>query len=170
MLTQCIVCTWSLSCTAAHLGLGGLSNELENLIPVNTVFTSHSSSNPALSAFPVCSELRATREVGLLLTPKVLPAEHKEVGGQRRRRADEEGMGAKEAEEDAAPHAEHRTKKKTSKEVCFSVLPDKYQPLIEEEEEETPEERRKRKEEKKSKKKEKYKRTWAGRCGSAGAA
>ncbi|XP_010749805.1 uncharacterized protein C1orf115 [Larimichthys crocea] len=67
-------------------------------------------------------------------------------------------MGAQEKEEeDAAPSAEKK-QQKTSKEVYFSVLPDKYEPLIEEVEEETPEERRKRKEEKKRKKKQRYKR------------
>ncbi|KAM7365826.1 hypothetical protein PAMP_016728 [Pampus punctatissimus] len=67
-------------------------------------------------------------------------------------------MGAQEGEH-AAPPAE-KTHQKTSKEVFFSVLPDKYEPLIEEveeETEETEEERKRRKEEKKSKKKKKYK-------------
>ncbi|XP_068458099.1 uncharacterized protein C1orf115 homolog [Clinocottus analis] len=64
-------------------------------------------------------------------------------------------MGAQEKEEDAAPSPEK--KEKNSKEVFFSVLPDRYDPLIEEEEEETPEERRKRKEETKRRKKKKYK-------------
>ncbi|XP_076026840.1 required for drug-induced death protein 1-like [Genypterus blacodes] len=65
-------------------------------------------------------------------------------------------MGAQEEEEDEAPSA---MKRRTQKDVHFSVLPDKYEPLIEEEEEEeeTPQERRRRKEEKKRKKKEKYK-------------
>lgn len=55
---------------------------------------------------------------------------------------------------------EDSTRHKTSKEVHFCVLPDKYEPLIEEEEEgseETSEKRRRRKEEKKKKKKQKYK-------------
>nr|XP_020516967.1 uncharacterized protein C1orf115-like [Labrus bergylta] len=68
-------------------------------------------------------------------------------------------MGAQE--EDAAPPVSKKHQK-TSKEVYFSVLPDRYEPLIEEEEEEeeeeeTAEERRRRKEEKKRKKKKKYK-------------
>lgn len=63
-------------------------------------------------------------------------------------------MGAHEEEEDEAPSAR---KRRTQKDVHFSILPDKYEPLIEEEEqEETPQERRRRKE-KKRKKKEKYK-------------
>ncbi|XP_053170528.1 required for drug-induced death protein 1 [Scomber japonicus] len=70
-------------------------------------------------------------------------------------------MGAQEGDDSSAPPAERKTRQKTSKEVYFSVLPDKYEPLIEEEEEEeeeeTPEERKKRKEEKKRKKKKKYK-------------
>ncbi|KAM6958078.1 required for drug-induced death protein 1-like [Tautogolabrus adspersus] len=68
-------------------------------------------------------------------------------------------MGAQEKEEDAAPPVSKKHQK-TSKEVYFSVLPDRYEPLIEEEEEEeeeTAEERRRRKEEKKRKKKKKYK-------------
>ncbi|XP_071335741.1 required for drug-induced death protein 1-like [Trachinotus anak] len=67
-------------------------------------------------------------------------------------------MGAQEKEEEVAPPA--GKKQKTSKEVYFSVLPDRYEPLIEEveeEREETLEEKRKRKEEKKRKKKKKYK-------------
>ncbi|XP_040887963.1 uncharacterized protein C1orf115-like [Toxotes jaculatrix] len=68
-------------------------------------------------------------------------------------------MGAQEkTEEEAAPPA--GKKQKTSKEIYFSVLPDRYEPLIEEveeEREETPEERRKRKEEEKKRKKRKYK-------------
>ncbi|XP_044200372.1 uncharacterized protein C1orf115 homolog [Thunnus albacares] len=67
-------------------------------------------------------------------------------------------MGAQEGEDAAQPAG--KTRQKTSKEVYFSVLPDKYEPLIEEveeEREETPEERKKRKEEKKRKKKKKYK-------------
>jgi len=51
-----------------------------------------------------------------------------------------------------------RKPNKSSKEVYFAVLPDKYEPLLEEEDdEESPEERRRRKEEKKRKKREKYK-------------
>lgn len=67
-------------------------------------------------------------------------------------------MGAQEKEEDAAPAG--RKPQKTSKEVYFSVLPDRYEPLIEEaeeEREETAEERRRRKEEKRKKKKQRYK-------------
>ncbi|CAB1425384.1 unnamed protein product [Pleuronectes platessa] len=87
-------------------------------------------------------------------------------GAERRRRnsatAEEEGgMGQqeekkKEEEEEGAASPPGK-KQKSSKEVYFSVLPDKYEPLIEEEERETPEERRKRKEEKKRKKQRKYK-------------
>lgn len=85
-------------------------------------------------------------------------------GGQGRKRrnlADEEerGMGAQEKEEDTAPLA-GKKQQKTSKEVYFCILPDKYEPLIEEvedEREETPEERSKRKDEKREKKKQKYK-------------
>lgn len=68
-------------------------------------------------------------------------------------------MGAQEKEEDAAPLA-GKKQQKTSKEVYFCILPDKYEPLIEEveeEREETPEERSKRKDEKRKKKKQKYK-------------
>lgn len=68
-------------------------------------------------------------------------------------------MGAQEKEEDAAPPA-GKKQQKTSKEVYFCILPDKYEPLIEEveeEREETPEERSKRKEERRKKKKQKYK-------------
>ncbi|XP_018516874.1 uncharacterized protein C1orf115 [Lates calcarifer] len=68
-------------------------------------------------------------------------------------------MGAQEKKEEVAAPPGGK-KQKTSKEVYFSVLPDRYEPLIEEveeEREETPEERRKRKEEKKRKKKKKYK-------------
>ncbi|XP_028999105.1 required for drug-induced death protein 1 [Betta splendens] len=53
-----------------------------------------------------------------------------------------------------------RKQQKTSKDVFFSILPDKYEPLIEEVEEdreETAEQKRKRKEEKKRRKKKKYK-------------
>ncbi|XP_026205746.1 uncharacterized protein C1orf115 homolog [Anabas testudineus] len=69
------------------------------------------------------------------------------------------GMGEQEQKDKAAPSA-GKKQQKTSKEVFFSVLPDKYEPLIEEleeEKEETAEERRKRKEEKKRKKKKKFK-------------
>ncbi|XP_033933640.1 required for drug-induced death protein 1-like [Pseudochaenichthys georgianus] len=66
-------------------------------------------------------------------------------------------MGAQDQEEEAAVPTETKKKKQTSKEVCFSVLPDRYEPLIEEEEEETQEERRKRKEEKKRRKTKRYK-------------
>ncbi|KAM6893163.1 required for drug-induced death protein 1-like [Lycodopsis pacificus] len=87
------------------------------------------------------------------------------------RRSEEKGemrnieMGAqeeenqKEEEEEAVPPAEKKKKQqKNSKEVFFSVLPDRYEPLIEEvEEEETPEERTRRKEEKKRKRRKKFK-------------
>lgn len=71
----------------------------------------------------------------------------------------EQGMGEQQQTDEAAPST-GKKQQKTSKEVYFSVLPDKYEPLIEEveeEKEETTEERRKRKEEKKRKKKQKYK-------------
>ncbi|XP_069377652.1 required for drug-induced death protein 1-like [Paralichthys olivaceus] len=65
----------------------------------------------------------------------------------------------REEEEEEGAASPLGKKQKSSREVYFSVLPDKYEPLIEEaeEERETPEERRKRKEEKKRKKKRKYK-------------
>lgn len=68
-------------------------------------------------------------------------------------------MGAQEADEEEAAPTVKKKHQKTSKEVYFAVLPDRYEPLIEEEEDEdeTEEERRKRKEEKKRKKKKKYK-------------
>lgn len=70
-------------------------------------------------------------------------------------------MGAQEKEEEAAP-LPGKKQQKSAKEVYFSILPDRYEPLIEEveeeeEREETAEERRKRKEEKKRKKKKRYK-------------
>lgn len=67
-------------------------------------------------------------------------------------------MGAQEQEEDSAP-SEGKRQQKSSKEVYFCVLPDKYEPLIEEEEEdkETEEERRSRKQKKKQKRRNKYK-------------
>lgn len=68
-------------------------------------------------------------------------------------------MGTQEKTDEVAPPV-GRKQQKMSKEVYFSVLPDKYEPLIEEveeEREETPEERRKRKEEKKKRRKKKYK-------------
>ncbi|XP_030609072.1 protein PXR1 isoform X1 [Archocentrus centrarchus] len=68
-------------------------------------------------------------------------------------------MGAQErAEEAGAPSVEKKLQK-TSKEVYFCILPDKYEPLIEDDEEteETAEERRRRKEEKKRKRKKTYK-------------
>lgn len=53
---------------------------------------------------------------------------------------------------------EHGAQRRTSKQVYFSILPDKYEPLIEEGGgEEAAEERRKRMEEKRKKKKLKYK-------------
>ncbi|XP_029942447.1 uncharacterized protein C1orf115-like [Salarias fasciatus] len=64
-------------------------------------------------------------------------------------------MGAPD-QEGRAPSADSRPPK-TSKEVYFAVLPDKYEPLIEEVEEETAEDRKRRKEEKKERKKKKYK-------------
>lgn len=73
-------------------------------------------------------------------------------------------MGAQDQEDSTVAVAPPARKKpqRTSKEVQFAVLPDKYEPLIEEveeeeEEQETEEERRKRKEEKKSRKKRRYK-------------
>lgn len=70
-------------------------------------------------------------------------------------------MGAQDQEDSTAAPPARKKPQKTSKEVQFAVLPDKYEPLIEEveeeEEQETEEERRKRKEEKKSRKKRKYK-------------
>ncbi|CAN9498298.1 unnamed protein product [Ophioblennius macclurei] len=65
-------------------------------------------------------------------------------------------MGASDKEEERAPSADSR-QLKTSKEVYFCVLPDKYEPLIEEVEEETAEDKKRRKELKKEKKKKKYK-------------
>lgn len=52
-----------------------------------------------------------------------------------------------------------KKQQKSSKEVYFSILPDKYEPLIEEVEEkkETEEEKRKRKDEKKQKRKKRCK-------------
>ena len=69
-------------------------------------------------------------------------------------------MGAQDEKEDGAPSAA-KNKEKTSKEVHFCILPDKYEPLIEEDNEESElieEERKRRKEEKKVKRKKKYKR------------
>ncbi|XP_071780973.1 uncharacterized protein LOC139931378 [Centroberyx gerrardi] len=66
-------------------------------------------------------------------------------------------MGEDDSPGSSAPSA---GKHKTSKEVYFSFLPEKYEPLIEEveeEREETPQERRRRKEQKERRKKEKYK-------------
>ncbi|XP_008323580.1 uncharacterized protein C1orf115 [Cynoglossus semilaevis] len=66
-------------------------------------------------------------------------------------------MGAEEKEEEVAPApslpAAGVKKQKSSKEVYFSVLPDRYVPLIEEEEEE----HRRRKKEKKKRKQKKWK-------------
>ncbi|XP_042080910.1 uncharacterized protein C1orf115 homolog [Haplochromis burtoni] len=74
----------------------------------------------------------------------------------RRRKSDdrEEGMGAQEREEEDASSV-GRKLQKTSKEVYFSVLPDKYEPLIEddEEREETAEEKKRKKEARKKKRK-----------------
>ena len=71
-------------------------------------------------------------------------------------------MGAKEPGDKTEPSSSpFKSKLKTSKDVHFSVLPDKYEPLVEErdeeEEREDAEERQRRKEEKKRKKKMKYK-------------
>lgn len=89
-------------------------------------------------------------------TPKVPLPESQTGQKEGKAVAEDGGMGAQEQEEDAAPPAERRPQK-SSKEVYFSVLPDRYEPLIEEVEEETEEERRNRKEEKKRKKKRRYK-------------
>ncbi|XP_047211775.1 protein PXR1-like [Girardinichthys multiradiatus] len=74
-------------------------------------------------------------------------------------------MGAQEQEEAEAP-LEGKKQQKTSKEVYFCVLPDKYEPLIEESEErdETEEERRRRKEEKKRKRKKRCKKCRKNIC------
>ncbi|XP_024144999.1 uncharacterized protein C1orf115 isoform X2 [Oryzias melastigma] len=73
-------------------------------------------------------------------------------------------MGAEEQEEDVtAPSSGREKQQKSAKEVYFSILPDKYEPLIEEE---TEEERRRRKEEKKKKRKKKYK-TYRKNAGKA---
>ncbi|XP_004565659.1 required for drug-induced death protein 1 [Maylandia zebra] len=63
-------------------------------------------------------------------------------------------MGAQEREEEDASSV-GRKLQKTSKEVYFSVLPDKYEPLIEddEEREETAEEKKRKKEARKKKRK-----------------
>lgn len=68
-------------------------------------------------------------------------------------------MGAQEQEEEARAPLEGKKQQKTSKDVYFCVLPDKYEPLIEESEErdEAEEERRRRKEEKKGKRKKRCK-------------
>lgn len=71
-------------------------------------------------------------------------------------------MGTKEPEGETQPSSSpSKSKLKTSKDVHFCVLPDKYEPLVEErdeeEEREDAEERRRRKEEKKRKKKMRYK-------------
>ncbi|TNM94086.1 uncharacterized protein C1orf115-like [Takifugu rubripes] len=77
---------------------------------------------------------------------------------ERRGAVEEDGrMGAQTKKEAAGSTA---SKQKCSKEVYFSILPDRYEPLIEEVEqdiEESAEEKRKRKEEKKRKKKQRYK-------------
>ncbi|XP_014906586.1 protein PXR1-like [Poecilia latipinna] len=74
-------------------------------------------------------------------------------------------MGAEEQEEAAAP-LEAKKQQKTSKDVYFCVLPDKYEPLIEEgeEEDEGGEERRRRKEEKKRKRKKRCKKCRKNIC------
>lgn len=64
-------------------------------------------------------------------------------------------MGAEEQGDAGAP-LEGKKAQKTSKDVYFCVLPDKYEPLIEESEE-AEEERRRRKEEKKVKRKKRCK-------------
>lgn len=72
-------------------------------------------------------------------------------------------MGVQNQEDStvAATPLARKKPQRTSKEVQFAVLPDKYEPLIEEveeeEEQETEEERKRRKEEKKSRKKRRYK-------------
>uniref|UniRef100_A0A3Q2QMD8 Uncharacterized protein n=1 Tax=Fundulus heteroclitus TaxID=8078 RepID=A0A3Q2QMD8_FUNHE len=80
-------------------------------------------------------------------------------------------MGAQEQEEAGAP-LEGTKQQKTSKDVHFCVLPDKYEPLIEESEEteEAEEDRRRRKEEKKRKRKKRCKKSlrFSWRCLLAG--
>lgn len=67
-------------------------------------------------------------------------------------------MGASpQQQEEQTPINSPKSKHKTSKDVHFCVLPDKYEPLIEERDDEDSEERRRRKEEKKRKNKIKYK-------------
>lgn len=68
-----------------------------------------------------------------------------------KRSAEQSGPRAGSPSENPPPR-----KNKTSKEVYFALLPDKYEPLIEDAEEETEEERRLRKE-KKMRRKEKHK-------------
>ncbi|XP_061571757.1 required for drug-induced death protein 1-like [Cololabis saira] len=75
----------------------------------------------------------------------------------------ERGMGAQEETEDGASSAGTKREKreKTSKDVHFCILPDKYEPLIEEDGEEKElieEERIRRKEDKRQKRRKKYKR------------
>ncbi|XP_056445176.1 required for drug-induced death protein 1-like [Gadus chalcogrammus] len=68
------------------------------------------------------------------------------------------GSAAGEEAPSDGSEAGPRKANKSSKEVYFAVLPDKYQPLLEEEEEESEEQRWRRKEEKRRKKREKHKR------------
>lgn len=96
--------------------------------------------------------------VGLRLLPqssKGLKRRWKEQ--QRKEKNQTDKMGAEEKEEEVAPApslpAAGVKKQKSSKEVYFSVLPDRYVPLIEEEEEE----HRRRKKEKKKRKQKKWK-------------
>lgn len=64
-------------------------------------------------------------------------------------------MDTEEETTDALPGT--KTRQKTSKDVHFSFLPEKYEPLIEDEDERETQERRRRKEEKKKRKKRRYK-------------
>ncbi|XP_072307132.1 required for drug-induced death protein 1-like [Eucyclogobius newberryi] len=70
-------------------------------------------------------------------------------------------MGGLEPQDQPVPATSSKSKMKTSKDVHFCVLPDKYEPLVEERNEEEmmedTEERRRRKEERKRKKKNRYK-------------
>ncbi|KAM4538615.1 uncharacterized protein V3H82_024227 [Fundulus diaphanus] len=74
-------------------------------------------------------------------------------------------MGTQEQEEAGAP-LEGKKQQKTSRDVHFCVLPDKYEPLVEESEEteEAEEDRRRRKEEKKRKRKKRCKKCRKNIC------